>query len=128
MKQSVVRYLLGILQAFLALNAFGGGYYGMTGAKGVSPELLEGSPFTGYFIPGLILFAVIGGSFLVSSIAMFAGWRRARSLTFIAAGIVLVWLAVQVAIIGYISWMQPTTAVIALIILGLNLIYRDRAA
>ena len=63
-KQSgIIRYTLGVLLAFGALNAFGGGYYGMQGAEGVPLEWLEGSPFKDYFLPGLILFAVVGGSF-----------------------------------------------------------------
>jgi hypothetical protein len=67
-----VRYFLGTLLAFFALNAFGGGYYGMAGAEGVPLELLEGSPFSSYFIPSLILFLVVGGVSLFASIAVFA--------------------------------------------------------
>jgi hypothetical protein len=33
---------------------------------------------------------------------------------------VLVWIAVQVGIIGYVSWMQPATAVGGLLILVLS--------
>ncbi len=36
-----------------------------------------------------------------------------------ASAIVLGWLAVQLAIIGYVSWMQPTTAITAVVILAL---------
>jgi hypothetical protein len=47
--ESVVRYSLGGLLAFEALSAFAGGYYRLSGAKGVPLEWLEGSRFTGYF-------------------------------------------------------------------------------
>jgi hypothetical protein len=57
------RYVLGSLLAFGALNAFAGGYYGMSGAEDVPKEWLEGSPFDNYFIPGFVLFIVVGGSF-----------------------------------------------------------------
>jgi hypothetical protein len=123
-----VRIILGILEGFLALNAFGGGYYGMNGAEGVPIELLDGSPFKSYFIPGLFLFVFVGGSFLLASIAVFTGWRKARMLSFAAVAIVLSWLAVQVYFIGYISWMQPTTAVIALVILVLTFLHRGNPA
>ena len=115
--RGVVRYVLGSLLAFVALNAFFGGYYGMAGAKGVPTEWLAGSPFCDYFIPGLILFVVVGGSFLIATIAVFARHRIARLAAFSAVVIVFGWLAVQIAIIGYVSWMQPATAIAGLFIL-----------
>lgn len=105
-----IRYALGGLLAFGALNAFAGGYYGLSGAKGVPLEWLEGSPFTSYFIPSLILFVALGGSFLLAAIAVFAGIRRARLAAFIVDAILFIWLGVEVAMIGYVSWMQPATA------------------
>jgi len=115
--RGVIRYVLGILLAFVALNAFFGGYYGMAGAKGVPTEWLAGSPFRDYFIPGLILFVVVGGSFLIATIAVFARFRIARLATFSAGVIVFGWLAVQIVIIGYVSWMQPATAIAGLFVL-----------
>jgi hypothetical protein len=116
----VLRYTLGTLLAFLALNAFGGGYYAMTGAEGVPVDWLQGSPFTNYFYPGIILFAVVGGGFLLASIAVFSGYQYATYASYAAVMIVAGWLIVQVAIIGYVSWMQPATAITSLIILLLT--------
>ena len=56
--RSWIRLVLGGLLAFGALNAFGGGVYGLSGAEGVPLELLEGSPFKTYFVPSLILMAI----------------------------------------------------------------------
>ena len=114
---AALRYVLGGLLAFGALNAFGGGYYGMSGAEGVPRGWLEGSPFDDYFIPSLVLFVVVGGSFLVAAIAVFAKVRIARTAAFAAGAIVLGWLAVETAIIGYVSWMQPATMVGGLLVL-----------
>jgi hypothetical protein len=116
----IIRYTLGTLLAFLALNAFGGGFYGLSGAEGIPLELLAGSPFKSYFIPSLFLFVVVGGSALFASIAVFAGSKLARNASFANVIIVFGWLSVQVAIIGYISWMQPATASLAMIILVLS--------
>jgi hypothetical protein len=113
-------FLLGFLFAFVALNAFGGGFYAMSGAKDVPVELLEGSPFNSFFIPGLILFVVVGGSLLFASIAVFARFSFDRVAAFSAIGILFVWLGVQVAVIGYMSWMQPATGAIGLVMLGLS--------
>jgi hypothetical protein len=119
---SWTRYLLGGLLAFGALNAFGGGFYGLSGAEGVPLELLEGSPFRTYFVPSLILFVVVGGSFLSAAIAVLARLRIARLSAQCAGGVVLIWIVVQVSIIGYVSWMQPATAAAGLAILGLSLL------
>ena len=62
---------------------------------------------------------VVGGAFVISAIAVFMGLRIARRAALSAGVIVLGWLAVQMAIIGYVSWMQPTTAVAGLLIIVL---------
>jgi len=122
--QNFIRYLLGSLLALVALNALGGGYYGMSGARGVPLEWLEGSPFQSYFIPGLALLILVGGSSLFASIAVFARFSYARPASFGYVILVFVWLAVQLSIIGYVSWMQPATAIVSLIILVLTWLTR----
>jgi hypothetical protein len=118
----LIRNILGTLLAFAAINAFGGGYYGMSGAEGVSLELLQGSPFDSYFIPGLVLFVIVGGSFLIACVAVFARLRFARFACISTVVVVYGWLAVQIAIIGYISWMQPVTAIVVFVIFLLTLL------
>ena len=71
-RHNLIRYVLGALLVFVALNAFAGGFYGMSGAEGVPVEWLSGTPFSDYFIPSLILFVVVGGSSLVA--AVFSHW------------------------------------------------------
>jgi hypothetical protein len=115
------RYLLGSLLLLMAVNAFGGGFYAMAGAKDVPVEWLKESPFPDYFLPGLFLFLVIGGSALIAAVAVFSRHRLARRAALFCGVIVLLWLLIQVIIIGYVSWMQPATAVAATLILVLAL-------
>jgi len=61
----------------------------------------------------------VNGSFLLAAIAVFARWRFARVAAFAAGFIVLGWITVQLAIIGYVSWMQPTTAIAGVLVLAL---------
>ena len=82
-------------------------------------EWLEDSSFSDYFIPSLFLFTVVGGSFLFAAIAVFSRFGVARASAFFAGAVVLAWIAVQLAIIGYVSWMQPTTAIGGLLVLAL---------
>jgi hypothetical protein len=84
------------------MNAFGGGYYGLSGAQGIPTEWLKASPFPDYFVPSLILLVVVGGSFLVAAVAVVAGLRIAR-MTAVATGLVVLgWLAAQLTIIGIV--------------------------
>ena len=112
-----IRYLLGALLAFGAINAFAGGYYGLSGAAGVPLEWLAGSPFKNYFIPSLILLIVVGGAFSFAAVAVFARSRLARVTALAAGTVVLVWIAVQLAIIGHVSWMQPATLIAGILVL-----------
>ena len=114
--------------ATMAVCAFGGGYYGMSGAEGVPRELLEGSPFRTYFGPSLILFAAVGGSFLFAAIGVLFQRPFARVSTNLAAVVATVWIAAQVAIIGFVSWLQPAVVGVALIVLLLNRLSSRRAA
>ncbi len=118
--EKINRYLIGFLLGLLALNAFAGGYYGMAGAKNIPVEWLKGSPFNSYFIPGLILFVVVGGSALVGTISVYRKFRIARNAALLCGLITLLWLLSQLAIIGYVSWMQPTTAIAAILIILLT--------
>jgi hypothetical protein len=119
MARRVIRNIIGTLLGILALNAFGGGVYGMMGAGGIPVAWLHGSPFTSYFIPSLILFAVVGGFSLAASIAVFSHSRHAHRLVTATVAIIFIWIGVQVTIIGYVSWMQPAVAITAFIILVL---------
>ena len=114
-----MRILLGALLAFGALDAFAGGYYGMSGAPGIPIEWLDGSPFTSYVVPGLILFVVVGGTLLNAAVAVFGRSSDGPWAAYLAGAVVLGWIAVQVAIIGFVSWLQPITALGAIAIIAL---------
>ena len=116
----VIRYALGILLIFLAFNAFGGGVYGLAGAKDIPLAWLENTPFTNYFIPSLILFVVVGGASFTAGIMVLRHSRYARLASFFAGMIIIIWISVQMAMIGYVSWMQPTTVAVAAVILVLT--------
>ena len=121
--QKRLRYPLGALLALLALNAFAGGYYGMAGAPNVPREWLQGSPFDNYFIPALVLFVVVGGTALIAAVAVFRNSPRARLAALFSGVVALGWIAVQLAIIGYVSPLQPAVAIagVLIIILALKL-------
>jgi hypothetical protein len=114
--EKALRLFLGTLLLVIALNAFGGGYYGMIGAEGVPVDWLDGSPFTSYFIPSLFLFVVIGGACLLAAVMVFRNSVHAASVAFACAGLLLGWVVLQVVVIGYVSWLQPAIFISAIVI------------
>ena len=70
---STSTHVLLALELFVAFWAFAGGIGMMGGGVDLPSEWLDGTPFADYFIPGLILFGVVGGSMLTASLAV---WSR----------------------------------------------------
>jgi hypothetical protein len=117
--REVNRYILGVLLAFLALNAFAGGYYAITGAEDVPVEWLHGSAFSTYFVPGLVLLVVVGGSAALAAIAQFLNRDRSFALAKLAGWILVIWMLAQLATIGFVSMLQPAVILLAIVILSL---------
>lgn len=113
------------LLALIALNAFGGGLYGMLGARGVPRDLLRGSPFPDYFVPSLALFVLVGGSMSLAVTLLLRHHRLAREATFLAVLVLFGWLSIQLLAIGYVSPLQPAVAVAGLLALVLLFSIRD---
>lgn len=123
------RWSMIALGTLLGLNAIGGGWYGLAGAQGVDPAWLAGSPFADYTIPSLFLLIVIGGGSFATAIAW---WRRSRFaplLTLATGLVVMAWIVIQVAIIGFNSPLQPIsfTAGAVLAIVGGAVLLRQPA-
>jgi hypothetical protein len=94
-----------VLEVVLALGALGGGIALMLGPRGeIIPlplSLLNGSVFASYFVPGLILFVVLGVGPLVVAYLAWSGHPLAPALTLAVGGALLVWLTVEIIIVGY---------------------------
>lgn len=118
-RRDILRYVLSGLLAFVGVSAVGGGIFGIVGAQGVPTEWLRGTPFDSYFLPSLILLLGVGGSSLVAAGALFRGHRFGRQAAFAAGTILLLWMAVQLSMIGYASWLQPLFLAAAVLILVL---------
>src|SRR4051812_21468418 len=90
----------------------------MQGAAGVPLEWLSGSPFRDYFIPSLILFSIVGGTFMIAFVANAIGSPAAPLLSLVSGLVVFVWLAAELRFIGLVSWLQPATALGGALLLG----------
>ena len=122
------------LEILLGVGALAGGAALVLGPRGeilpLPVSALAGSPFDTYLVPGLILFAVLGlGPLVAAALA----WRR-HALAPLAACVVgmalLVWLAVEIAIIGFSMTppLQPFYLVLGVAITIVGLLWRRNAA
>ncbi|MGE3889423.1 MAG: hypothetical protein AB7H81_23575 [Vicinamibacterales bacterium] len=88
---------------------------------GIALDWLEGSAFSDYLSPGLVLLLVLGVGPLAALVAV---WRRcfwAWRATVAVGVALLVWLAVEILTIGYHPWppLQLAYGLLALAILAL---------
>ena len=121
MTDRVARIVLVALEVLMGLAAVGGGLdLALTNGQTIRMpvELLDGTPFSSYFIPGLVLL-VVGIFNLVSAVAVLLR-HRWGALASVVVGIMWIgWFVVQVAVVGFLNWQQPVYFVVGLLIIGL---------
>lgn len=109
MKKAIRNFEIGLL-GFVALSAIPSGIIMMVFPQGdpmnMPLSMLEGSPFKSFFWPGIMLCGIIG---LSHAIALFMG-LKSRPLSGSAAAVaglgLIIWLYVQVSMIGGGHWLQ----------------------
>src|ERR1700676_2170695 len=118
------------LEVFLSIGAFGGGSALMLGSRGeiipLPVSALRDSPFETYFEPGLILFCALGLGPLAAALL---AWRRHPLAPIAALGVgiaLLIWMAVEIAIVGYSNHppLQLFYALLGALITGVALVWR----
>jgi hypothetical protein len=106
--------------AFNGIGAIGGGIALINGTIDMPLRLLQGSPFSDYTIPGLILALIVGISSLAAAIVV---WKRAEgaALASIAAGAILLgWIVTEFVMVPSAWAPQLLFLLIALVILRLG--------
>jgi hypothetical protein len=99
--------VLTVVVTFNAVSAVGGAIaIFLTDGLGMPKSFLAGSPFTSFFVPGLVLLAVVGGTQVMAAILLFR--RRPLALFWAAfAGFTMVtWILVETVIIRGFSVLQ----------------------
>jgi hypothetical protein len=125
---------LGLLQAFIALGAIGGGLMLLIdpsgAAMGVPVSMLEGSVFPDFLMPGLFLFAVNGLGSLVGAVLSFTKNHHAPIAAIALGAILVAWIVIQVSIIQSIHWLHALYFVLGLVelVLGVLITRRQRKA
>lgn len=100
MQHKLERIVIGVLAAFIALSAIGGGIalllgtyqHGVLIEAGTGTqfpiEWLRNTPFSDYTIPALVLAIVVGGSSLLAAVLVFTG-REEGVLASVVAGLIM---------------------------------------
>ena len=101
MKHKAVRIALAVIEVIIGLGAIGGGIAILTGAfdQWFPLTWLQGTPFSDYTVPSLILLIVIGGGMLLAAATIFTQQEWAVLLS-AAMGLVMIGFEIfEVAII-----------------------------
>lgn len=96
----VEHILLTLMVAFLAVTAVAGGAALLTGDIAPGPELLAGSPFNSYLIPGLSLLVLVGGSALVAAFLLLVRHPFGTAASAVAGVMIMGFEIVEVLAIG----------------------------
>ena len=125
-----IRTLLIVLLSFLAVTAIPGGIALMAGFNAPPVDMLRGSPFTSFFIPGLALVILVGGIACLAVATICARSRHAVRASLIAGNAVVVFELVEIVCIGSPAgparFMQILYLALGLSITSLTLIARTR--
>ena len=69
-------------------------------------ELLDNSPFNNFFIPGIILFTIIGLGSIIIAVLVIRKHKYIRWLVIASGGSLVIWITVQVIMIRPINVLQ----------------------
>ena len=115
-----------VLEVLLVLGAFGGGVVLIVAPDGslmgMPTEVLNGTPFSSYLVPGIALVAINGIFPLAVAVAALRLRPWARLGHVAVGGVLVVWIAAQVAMIGYQHPIQAIYGVYGVVVVGLGLI------
>ncbi len=126
-KNRFMAYLLGAIQAFIGLTAIAGGFRLVSNPNGIPDfpiEWLTNSPFTNYFIPGLVLLIIIGFGNVLAGIVTFLRKRYTGSIAAALGIFLILYMTIEVLFIGLRNFLQPLYFILGVIelILGLKLV------
>jgi len=115
-------WALAAVELFVAYQAASGGVGLMTNTWQLSAEMLARTPFETWAGPGWLLICLVAVPHLLAAIppVLLPGRPRLGILAgYLAGGSLMVWIAMQLALLQMYFFLQPVVAVIGLIEVGL---------
>jgi len=140
----ITRRILLILLGFLGLGAIGGGSALIISPSGqllgMPLSMLEESPFDSFFVPGIILFSVLGliplgliiallkkpESKLAESINFFTDMHWAWTYSIYIAFALIFWIQIQMVFLASVYWLHTFYMFLAVVIIFVALLPQVR--
>ncbi|MBU1009305.1 MAG: hypothetical protein KKD74_04120 [Bacteroidetes bacterium] len=101
----------GIIQLFIGLNAVIAGFMLVStpdgSSMGMNAAIYHFRLFPDFLIPGLVLMIIIGFGHLIAGIMSLSKSVFTGIATLFVGFDLIIWIVVQVILIGFSSWMQP---------------------
>ncbi len=105
---------------FEAVSAIAGAVGLVVGFMNIPVTVLNGTPFSDFTVPALLLGAVVGGSALMAAaITAFGPGRYGAPASAVAGCVTVGWVAVEIAMIGLGSWLQVFYLLVGMVMIGL---------
>jgi len=98
--QKYTRFILIFINSFISVTAIPGGIALVAGFYPPPVELLSGSPFNDYLIPGIALAFLVGGSALSATVFLIRNKEHRAYFSLAAAAVILVFETVEIIVIG----------------------------
>jgi hypothetical protein len=119
---------LGVLQVLTGLGAVAGGL-GLAldpsgSSVGMPLDMLKSTPFSTFFMPGIVLLLVIGLGNLVGATASFTRYRYAGDIAIALGFFLIAWILLQVYWFAGFHWLHAMYLVIGLLELTLGWLLR----
>ncbi len=122
-------WALALLELLVSYQAVDGGIGLITDTWQLPQEWLVRTPFTDWVGPGWVLIALVGLPHLLAAVPTLLMPARPRLgvlAGLLAGGSLVLWIAVQVALLQVFFFLQPVIVVIGLLEAGLALWWRRR--
>jgi hypothetical protein len=119
--KAALRIVTSIFLLFNATGALYGGWNLMTHPDGsslqMSPGYLQHSPFSDYFIPGIILFAANGLFSLFVFILLLSDHKKLPLLVIVQGSILVGWIVTQVLMVQMVYYLHIVMGMTGLLLL-----------
>ena len=119
-----------ILLAFNGIGAMYGGsmlIYDPSGEMlGLPIEILKHAPFSDFFLPGLILFIILGLGSIVSCIVTIMKIRSYPFLIIFSGLAITIWISVQMLMLQGVHWAHILYGLIGMTLIFLGVILRKK--
>jgi hypothetical protein len=115
------RLVLIAVNGIVAITAIGGGLALVLGLEQANygPELLEGTPFSSYLWPGLILAIVVGGSAASATVESIRSTAAGGLLSMVAGAALIGWIVGEMILLEQPS--EPTPVEILYLLAGFTM-------